>query len=429
MSLQTSAGKRISFGTQAHEISVPGGELASVVEPACPVPVAAPVDIIRATMANPVGCEPLRAMARGRKSAVILVPGMDRIAAVPVMLPCILEELNKAGIPDDGISVVVASGTHIKHTQDDIRRLIGDEAAQRLRCRQHECRPGGHLRRVGVTGRGTPVDFDGEVVDAGIRILTGRVIPHYFAGFGGGRKALLPGVASTETILHNHRLTLQPQCGIHPGVRPCSLRDNPVHLDMLEAARLAGPSFVLNTLLDSEHHVVGAVAGDLEAAHLAGCRMAEEWFKVELDGPVDAVITSAGGSPYDCDFVQALKAVFDVQDIVKPGGAILWVAECPGGMKEAFPRWAGISDDDELERAVREGYNLAGHNSIMLRRLVRRVRVGLWSGLPDDSVRSLQLAPVHSLREGLDWLAATCQPGFRYAVVPYGNVTHVTTRK
>ena len=178
------------------------------------------------------------------------------------------------------------------------------------------------------------------MLGADIKVLTGRIIPHYFAGFGGGRKALLPGVAGVRTILANHRLTLDAARGWRPEVRPCSLDSNPVHLDMVDAARRVEGTFVLNTLLDTDHRVIGAVAGDLEAAHRAGCAAAEPIFRVPVSEPFDAVITSAGGAPYDCNFMQALKALFDVQEIVRPGGAILCAAECPEGMKRGFLRWA-----------------------------------------------------------------------------------------
>jgi len=419
-------GRRIAYGAHACEVILPRSELAVWALPACPLAAASPAEIISKALDNPIASERLHVMARGKRSAAILIPGKDRIAATAVFLPQILGELNQAGIPDDGISITVATGTHVKHSQDDMKRLLGEEAAARVRFRQHKPQAGDHLTRVGVTSCGTPVELDKSVVEAGIKVLTGRIIPHYFAGFSGGRKAMVPGVASFRTILANHRLTLDPERGIHRAVAPCSLGENPVHLDMVEAAKFTGPSFVLNTLLDAEHRLVDAVAGDLEAAHSAGCSKAEKWFKVSLGGPVDAVITSAGGAPYDCDFVQSLKAIFDVQDVVKPGGAILWVAECAGGMKEAFSRWAEYADDKEQESAIRMDYNLAGHNSMMLRRLIRRVRVALWSALPAASVRALGLEPVASLQEGLDWVASVSPRDFRCAVVPHGNITYVT---
>jgi len=416
----------IPYGTESFELSLPQGELVARLEPAA-VAAAPAEEIIRDALEHPVGSPRLRELARGKRSAAILVPGKDRVAAASSYLPLLLEELNDAGIADEQIMVTLATGTHARHTPEEVARILGEETVSRVRWREHDCKADERLRQIGVTSYGTDVAFDQAVLDADVKVLTGRIIPHYFAGFGGGRKALLPGVASLKTILQNHSLTLARTGGIHPHVRPCSLSGNPVHLDMLEAARLVKPVFVLNTLLDTRHHVVGAVAGELEAAHQAGCAQAERTSKLEVEEPLDAVITSAGGWPYDCDFVQGLKAVFNVQEVLRPGGAMLWIARCPGGMKEKFLRWAAIESDEELEGAVRADYDLAGHNSIMLRKLTGRVRVALWSELPGEDVRGLGLEPVHSLEAGVDWLLGALPDGFRYGVVPFGNVTYVTT--
>jgi len=416
----------IRFGDESHELRLPRGEPAARIEPACPRPAGRADEVIRAALQGPLGCARLREMARGRHSAAILIPGKDRVAAISACLPPLLEELNGAGIPDETVTVTVATGTHARHSQEEVALLLGEEASSRVRWREHDCNDDGQLRRVGVTTRGTEVFLDGSVLDADVKILTGRIIPHYFAGFGGGRKAALPGVAGFGTICQNHRLTLDPRRGIHPNVRPCSLSGNPVHLDMLEAAHLVDNTFVLNTLLDTDNNVIGAVAGDLEAAHDEGCAEATSIFKVAVDEPFDAVITSAGGRPYDCNFMQAIKSLFDVQEIVRAGGAMLCVAQCPDGMKKGFLGWAGFESDDELESAVRSDYNLAGHNSIMLRKLIRRVRVALWSALPDDAVRDVGLVPVHSLQEGVDWLAGAFPGDFRCAAVPFANVTYAT---
>jgi nickel-dependent lactate racemase len=304
--------------------------------------------------------------------------------------------------------------------------ILGPGAAERVRWRQHECANADLLQPVGVTSRDNEVLFHKDVVAADLKVLTGRIIPHYFAGFGGGRKALIPGVAAFETICRNHRLTLAEEEGIHENVAPCRLEGNPVHLDMLEGARFIEGTFVLNTLLDVEHRVFAAVAGELAAAHEDGCRQAAAAFRVTAGKPFEAVLTSAGGAPYDCNFMQALKALFDAQDVVKDGGAVLCLAQCPAGIKDGFLEWARIRSDAELERAVRAAYNLTGHNSIMLRRLLRRARVALWSALPEDAVRSLGIVPVDSLSEGLDWLRREAGPDAQTAVLPFANVTHAT---
>jgi nickel-dependent lactate racemase len=324
-------------------------------------------------------------------------------------------------MPDESIAVFLADGTHEQHLQSDIEALLGAELAARIRCLGHDCRKD-EVVELGTTSYGTPVSFNRRVLESEVKILTGRIVPHYFAGFSGGRKALVPGVAGFPTILANHRLTLDPERGIHPGVRLCSLRQNPVHLDMVEGARLAQPDFCLNTLMDAEDRMVSAVAGDFEAAHEEGCRQALGMLRLVLDEPVDVLITSAGGTPYDDNFMQSLKAVFNVQEVVRPGGTILWVAECSRGINPGFLSWASVESDAELDQSVRERYALTGHNSLMLRQLIRRVEVGLWSTLPSDTVQKLGVHPIASLEEGLSWIRQRHPRGFTYAVVPHANV-------
>lgn len=420
--------RTIKYGDKTIPLALPPGAIESWLEPVCPPPPSDPASLIRHALNHPFGGVSLQALAKGKRSAAILIPGKDRIAGISTLLPLLLQELNDAGIPDEAITVTIARGTHVRHSPHDIAAIMGPEATSRVRWQEHRPEPGAHLTQIGVTRYGTPVELDKSVVEADIKILTGRIIPHYFAGFGGGRKALVPGVSSFSTILSNHRRTLAAHSGIHPAVRACSLRDNPVHLDMLDAAQQIPGTFVVNTLLDTNHSIVAVVAGELDAAHTAGCRLAAQYHQLTLDHPMDAVITCSGGWPYDCDFVQALKAAFDAQDILRPGGAMLWIAQCPQGMKEGFLRWAEIASESELNAKVRSHYNLAGHNSIMLRSLTRRSQVALWSDLPEAHVRALGIEPVHTLNQGLEWLSQLCHKDFHCAALPFANVTHATLR-
>jgi lactate racemase len=340
-----------------------------------------------------------------------------------------LTELNAAGMTDRQVEIFLADGTHEQHLQSDVEALLGTEIAARVRCIGHDCKREEELVELGTTRFGTPVLLNRRVLEAEVKILTGRIVPHYFAGFSGGRKALIPGVAGYRTIVANHRLTLAPQRGIQPGVGLCSLDNNPVHLDMLEGARIARPDFCLNTLLDAEHRMVSAVAGNFETAHEEGCRQGAEWFRLTLPEPVDVLITSAGGLPYDCNFMQSLKAVFNVQDIVRPGGAILWVAECAGGIQPGFVQWAAIESDAELEEAVRAQYALTAHNSLMLRNLIRKADVALCSALPTETVQKLGLHPVASIEEGLRWVREKFPRSFTYAVAPCANAICATLER
>lgn len=417
---------RLKYGDGELTAEAPDGIFAGMVGPQNHEPAESPDEIIRRALDAPIGSAPLVELARGAQTASILIPGKTRVAATRVYVPALVDELERAGVPRDGIEVFLATGTHEHHLECDVASLLGEETATRVRTIFHDCFDESGLETLGTTSYGTPVLVNRRVLESDVRILTGRIVPHYFAGFSGGRKALIPGVAGFRTIRANHRLTLAPGSGLHPNARTCVLDGNPIHLDMLEGMRMAGTMFCLNTLLDTEHRLVDAVAGDAEAAHVEGCRRADRLHRARIDAPVDAVITSAGGSPYDCNFMQSLKAVINVRDAVRPGGAILWVAECPFGIDPDFLRWAAIESDDELEASVRERYNLKGHNTLMLRHLSRRADVGLCSGLPAQDVRAMGFHPVSSLGEGLDWLGERLGPGFSYCVVPHANVTCAT---
>lgn len=424
--MKASVESAISYGRERFSLPPFAGECVGWLTPMTPTPQQSAEAIIRSALARPIGSQSLRELAEGKGSAAILIPGIDRIAGANVYVPELVRELTAAKIPEKRITIHLATGTHLHHGQDDLIALLGRETASQIRCISHDCKAESEFEDLGTTVRGTPVLIHKGVMQAEVKVTTGRIIPHYFAGYSGGRKTLLPGVAAFRSITANHRLTLSPDVGIHPAVAPCSLADNPVHLDMLEAAGKVNATFCLNTLFDVHHRMIDAVAGDPEEAHRAGCELAQSMFQQVIAAPVDGLITSAGGDPYDCNFMQALKAAFNVQTLVRDGGAMLWIAKCPGGIHPGFLDWAQIMDDEMLEIKVRAGYNLTGHNSVMLRQMVRRLRVALWSTLPDSAVKSLGMHPVRSLEEGLGWLGLNMPRNPRYAVVPAANVLHGT---
>jgi len=410
----------LRYGSGALSLGVPGTARLCLLEPEAPASPEEPAKLVRRALDQPIGSLPLRELARGRRSAAILVPGRTRVAGVADYVPELIEELHAAGLPDDAISIHLATGTHEHHGADDLALLVGEAVTERVRCRFHACQEPETLTALGTTGRGTPVSVSTGVLEADVKIATGRIVPHYFAGFSGGRKALIPGVAGFDTIESNHRLTLAPERGIHPAVAPCSLSGNPVHLDMLEAAAMVGADFCLNTLLDTRGRMLGAVAGHWLRAHEVGCLEALR-FRLLVDEPVDLLVTSSGGLPHDCNFMQAIKAVLNLQSIVRPGGSVLWIAQAAGGMHPGFLEWAAIEDDAELDRRVREDYSLTGHNAIMLRRLIRNAKVSLKSDLPRDEVERLGFRAVDSVQDELDSICAELPTGFRVAVAPAAN--------
>jgi nickel-dependent lactate racemase len=272
---------------------------------------------------------------------------------------------------------------------------------------------------------GTFVLLDREVVAVDLRVLSGRVTYHYFAGFFGGRKSILLGVSARATILANHRRVLDfgSGCRVHPAVFGGNLAGNPVHADMLEAARLSGPCFVFNTVVDGAERVAAAFAGELEQAHLRGCAEVDRACFFPVARQADIVVASAGGWPCDINLVQSLKGLFNHRDAVRSGGVFVLVAEARGGILRGLREWLACRDRQELQAAMQARYDLAAHNSHLLLEILADVCVVLVSSLASDDVRSLGLIPAATLADALEVARRRTGGRVRVTVVHHGNAT------
>jgi nickel-dependent lactate racemase len=351
------------------------------------------VDPIRLAMAAPIGSPPLRELVHPGQSIVIVTSDITRPCPTQKMLPPVMDELGRAGIPDRDVTVVFGMGTHRPHTPEERVGLVGPEMARRLRCIDSDP---GQTVCVGTTRRGTPVEVFEPVVKAGLRIALGNVEPHYFAGYSGGLKAIVPGVCSANTIRHNHALMIEPNA------RTGVLDGNPVREDLEEGASLVGVDFLLNVLLDSAHQVAVASSGHPVEAHRWLCRAADFLSRTPVDRPADIVLVSAGGYPKDINMYQAQKALDNAAEAVRPGGIIVWVAECIEGLGNAtFEKWmVGSSADDILSR-IKSEFVLGGHKAAAIARVLKRATVLLVSALPPELVRACGMQPCPDIESAL----------------------------
>jgi nickel-dependent lactate racemase len=381
-------------------------------------------ELVDGAVEDPVDSPPLARVAAGARRVSVLVSGNDRVAGAPVYLPVILDHLAAAGVGDDRVEVVCATGTHARHSDKDIRQLLGVEVAERVRFRAQDCDRPEAFADLGRTSRGTPVRVDRGVLEADLRILTGRITHHYFAGFSGGRKSILPGVSARASIEANHRLVLDfaRGCRVQEGVFGGNLVGNPVHEDMVEAARKVGPSFVVNTLLDRAHRVTDVFAGELEAAHEAGCLVADQRYRFPDAEPADLVVASPGGHPADLNVIQSLKCVFNHREAVRDGGTFILAAEAPGGVLRGMKEWMSWADRETLGAAMQTSYNLAAHNSLMLAEVEARTKLILVSRLPAEDALALGFVPAATLQDAVDHAWARGRPR-TVRVIAHGNAT------
>jgi len=407
----------LPFGETSIPIDAPG-ELIRHREVA-PVPDEAAA--VRQALQHPIGTPRLSEIVKPGERTVIIVNDITRLARSELMLPPLVDELNAAGIPDGDILIVFALGIHRPQTPDERRRILGDDLYRRLRAVDHNAHDEHHLVTIGRTSFGNVVKINREVWEADRIILTGEIIYHLIAGYSGGRKSLVPGVAAASTTTFNHNMIFDPRC------RSGILEGNPAHEDLLEAARMAKPDFMLNVVLNPEGKLVKAVAGHMEHAHREGCRAVDEMLRADLDAPYDLIIASAGGYPLDIDIRQAHKGLENAVQALKQGGSILFYAECRNGSGHpSIDEYAAkYANDAEMEQALRKHFEIGGHKAWWLARLGRLFDVHLASTLPAEFVRRFGFHAVDPEQSGhrLRSLMEHAGSHARIGVLPYSGFT------
>jgi nickel-dependent lactate racemase len=318
---------QLAFGKTGLGVELPEGFDYRVLEARSARPLADAGLALEQALDAPVGTPPLAELARGKRRAAISVCDITRPAPNRFVLPPLLRRLESAGIPRDGITILIATGLHRPATEAEIREICGESVAASCRVVNHNARVLAEHRHLGSTGSGTPVYIDERFVAADLHITLGFIEPHLMLGYSGGRKLIAPGLAAQETIkvLHSPRFMRD-----HRAVEG-SIADNPLHRELLEIAGMARHDFLVDVALARTREIAGVFAGNPVAAHQRGVEFVSRVMLESLDRPVDAVITTSAGYPLDLTFYQSIKGITAAAHILKPGGRILLVAACEEG--------------------------------------------------------------------------------------------------
>jgi len=312
------------------------------------------------------------------------------------MLAGLLEYLEANGAGPDRVAVVAALGMHRAFREGELEAHVGADVVRRWKVLAHDARDGASLLDAGTTPAGTPCLFNRAVAESSLVIAFGAVSFHYFAGYGGGRKLILPGVAGEETIVANHRLSLgrDPGAGLSRGCRSGALDGNPVHEDMLAGARLLGARiFAVNSVSDASGGVLFVNAGELDVSHRAACDFVAARFRFPVDRLYPAVIVSAGGFPRDINLLQSHKALRHASNALEEGGLLLAAAACPEGVGSDSYLAAFENGRHAVGDAVRRKYTLNSQTAISTCELAARHSIYLRSTLPDDLVARFGICP------------------------------------
>ncbi len=358
----------------------------------------------RRAIETPIGLHAgLGELVQPDDTVAIVVSDAFRHTGIDQILPTLIDLLNRAGIRDEDILFTFASGTHRPPTEAEQARILGQAVYDRFRGRAflHDPHDEDNLLFMGYTSRGTPVKLNRRVQDCDHVIVTGAVVLHYFGGFGGGRKSILPGIASAETIARNHALNLDPaQDRLNPAVRIGALDGNPVAEDMLEAAQLAKVDYVINTVLNREGRIAGIFAGDLDAAHRVAAQFAHRLFTVNLKRRADLVIASAGNPK---NFIQSHKALFNAYQAVKPEGRIILLTPSPEGFGgDTFARWLKLGDRAAIIAELRKRAEINGQTALST---IEKAPITTFiTELPEKDVAILGGRKAESLQQALEFV-------------------------
>ncbi len=404
------------FGTGVQVVEVPEKNLMGVLmSNDVPKGLMNEEEVVRA-LENPIGTPRLKEIVKPGEKIAIVTSDITRPCPTYRIMPALLDELYAAGCKAEDITLVFALGSHRTHTPEEMKKLAGERAFNEIRCVDSDRADCVHM---GETDAGTPVDITRVVAEADRRICLGNIEYHYFAGYSGGAKAIMPGVSTRDAIQSNHRMMVREEA--------CAgnLEGNPLRMDIEQAAAICGVDFIVNVVLDEHKQIVKAVAGDLVKAHREGCAFLDQMYLKELDSRADIVLVSQGGAPKDLNLYQTQKALDNAKHAVKKGGVIVLIGSCKEGLGEkVFEDWMLNSPTAEsmIERIGRD-FQLGGHKAAAIAMVLQNADIYLVSDLEDAFVEKIFLKPAPSAQAALDAAFAKLGSDATVLAMPYGGST------
>ncbi len=404
------------FGSGVQTVEVPERNLLGVLTAnEVPKGLTNEAEVLRA-LEHPIGTPRLKEIVHPGEKIAVVTSDITRPCPTWRIMPALLDELYAAGCRREDISLVFALGSHRRHTPEEQKKLAGERAWAEIRCVDGDPSDCVHM---GETDCGTPVDITRIVAEADRRICLGNIEYHYFAGYSGGAKAIMPGCSTREAIQSNHRMMVREEA--HAG----NLDSNPLRQDLEQAAAICGVDFIVNVVLDEHKQIVRAVAGDLVKAHREGCKFLDQMYLKKIDRRADIVLVSQGGAPKDLNLYQTQKALDNAKHAVKPGGTIILIGSCREGLGEkVFEQWmlSAPTPESMIERIGRD-FQLGGHKAAAIAMVLKNAEIYLVSELDDDFVEKIFLKPAKSAQDALDRAFARLGPDATVLAMPYGGST------
>lgn len=396
------------------------------------MPDAAPLTDIAAAVLeavrHPIGAPSLEESVTAGDTVTFICNDPTRVANSFDFMPVLVNELNRLGVPDENMQIVFSLGTHRLMTEEEMREGVGEEVASRLKMYNSDANVPEDFEYFGTTSRFTPVLINRRICHSDHIILTGTIVHHYFSGYGGGRKAVLPGCAAMETVRHNHSFMMDPQAGLG------KTTDNPVYEDQMEGVALwAGAMekrgakvFLFNAILDADHRFLKMFAGDYVKAHQEACQFVDDVYGVKIDKQADVVIASCGGYPKDINVYQMQKTMDNAALAVRKGGVVILLAECEEGsgskvLEETFRR---LKTPEAIEAELAGHFVIGANKAYAVSRLMTHAKFILVTALDRTLAKDMLFtAAVDSVEEALNKTETIVGKEYSVILMPTGSLT------
>jgi len=412
----------LGFGTAFQTVVIPDRNVIGVLEPNEVETGAEGGAAVKAALEHPIGSPRLREMAKPGERIVIITSDITRPVPSYEIIPAILDELEAAGASLSDVTVVFALGSHRKHTLEEMKKLVGKNVFSRVQCMDGDSDDCVHM---GATKLGTPVDITRVVAEADRRIGVANIEYHYFAGYSGGAKSVMPGVSTREAIQSNHSRMVLPEAAAG------RLEGNPVREDIEEALTFCPLDFIVNVVLDEHKKIISAVAGDAVQAHREGCAFLDTLYRKNIEARADIVIASQGGAPKDLNLYQTQKALDNAKHAVKKGGVIILVGSCAEGLgEEVFEQWmTAAKEPKEMIGRIRRDFQLGGHKAAAIAIVLEDADIYLVSQMEPAFVKKIFLKPFSTVQDALDAAFARLGADAGVLVMPYAGSTLPAIRR
>ena len=377
---------------------------------------------------HPIGSAPINELVRPGMKIAFICNDSTRVANTHDFMPILVNEMNKLGVKDEDMHIVFALGTHRLMSHEEMVEQVGEDVAGRLAMYNSDCKKQEDFAYFGETSFGTPVWLNKQICDADLVILTGTVVYHFFSGFGGGRKAVLPGVAAMETVRKNHSLMMQP------GAQLGKLDGNPVYEDQMEGVALFAKEhklFLFHSILDVQHNFLKVFAGDWRLAHREACKFVEQVYGVPVDEPADIVIASCGGYPKDINIYQLQKTMDNAWCAVRDGGVVIIIGECEEGSGSAALEKALEENPspDAIKAELEKNFVIGAHKAFAITRLMKKAKFILVSALDKNIARKLLFEAVDDVDEAIKLAEEYVGKDYKILLMPEGSLTVPVLKK